>query len=104
MVHASGQQVRTLVLRGAGCIGVNTAQWKSRQGQQVTLVDRIDETAGRASNTGGGPDRPVAISREFGQMVESLTASSIQIQQADWRPGDQRANSSSARLAQSAFA
>ncbi len=53
-------------------------------------VDKIDRAAGQVYNMGGGARNVLAVWSEFGPLLERLLGRKIQVQQADWRPGDQR--------------
>jgi CDP-paratose 2-epimerase len=53
-------------------------------------IDRIDVTAGRIYNLGGGPRFSLAIWAEFGPLVEGLIGRPLPASYADWRPGDQK--------------
>lgn len=49
----------------------------------------IDVAAGQIYNIGGGPSNTMSIWTEFGPMLEELAGHPLQVQFADWRPGDQ---------------
>jgi CDP-paratose 2-epimerase len=50
---------------------------------------RIDTSAGRIYNIGGGPENTMSIWAEFGPMLERLAGRLIPVTYSDWRPGDQ---------------
>jgi CDP-paratose 2-epimerase len=52
-------------------------------------AERIETTAGRVYNVGGGPENSVSIWRELGPRLEALTGRSIETAHESWRPGDQ---------------
>jgi CDP-paratose 2-epimerase len=49
----------------------------------------IDRASGQIYNVGGGSEHSVSIWREFGPLLEQLSEVPLQVQYADWRPGDQ---------------
>lgn len=53
-------------------------------------VNRIDRSAGRIYNIGGGSNNTIAIWAEFGPMLEKLYGRPIPVTFSGWRPGDQR--------------
>jgi CDP-paratose 2-epimerase len=50
---------------------------------------RIDTTAGKVYNIGGGPANSVSIWRELGPRLEALSGGRLDPTTSDWRPGDQ---------------
>ncbi|MDK2970650.1 MAG: CDP-paratose 2-epimerase [Candidatus Sumerlaeota bacterium] len=52
-------------------------------------IDRIDVSAGRIYNVGGGPDYAISL-LEFLDLLSEAAELVIQPLSADWRPGDQR--------------
>jgi CDP-paratose 2-epimerase len=55
----------------------------------LMAYDRIDVTAGKVYNIGGGPDNTMAIWSDFGPIIEELHGRPIEVKYSDWRPGDQ---------------
>lgn len=55
-----------------------------------SAVARIDLTAGKIYNIGGGPDNTLSIWAETGAMLERLCGRPIGVVRGDWRPGDQK--------------
>ena len=53
-------------------------------------VERIDQTAGKIYNIGGGPENTLSIWQEFGPLLEKELGQEIPITREDWRPGDQK--------------
>ncbi|HPZ07773.1 MAG TPA: GDP-mannose 4,6-dehydratase [Candidatus Eremiobacteraeota bacterium] len=53
-------------------------------------VENIDKCKGQIYNIGGGPQNTISVWTEFGPLLEKLMGSSIPVQYADWRPGDQQ--------------
>jgi CDP-paratose 2-epimerase len=52
-------------------------------------VDRIDVSAGRIYNIGGGPQNQLSL-LELVARLEALTGHGLSVSFADWRPGDQK--------------
>lgn len=52
-------------------------------------VERIDVTAGRVYNMGGGPENTVSVWLEFSELLSELLGHEIEASFDDWRPGDQ---------------
>lgn len=50
---------------------------------------RIDRTAGRVFNIGGGPENAVSV-RGVIERLQQVTGRSVPVASAPWRPGDQR--------------
>lgn len=65
----------------------------------VDAVERVDLTAGRVYNIGGGPTQTIAVWAEFGPMLEHLLDKRIAVSYGDWRPGDQQVYVSDTRKA-----
>ncbi|HZY44294.1 MAG TPA: NAD-dependent epimerase/dehydratase family protein, partial [Anaerolineae bacterium] len=55
-----------------------------------TAITKIDQSAGRVFNVGGGADNILSIWTDFGPMLEKLVDRKIDVGRGDWRPGDQR--------------
>jgi CDP-paratose 2-epimerase len=55
----------------------------------VTAVDRIETTAGRIYNIGGGPANQMSL-LELVAHLDRLSGRPLQVAFAGWRPGDQR--------------
>lgn len=53
-------------------------------------IDQIDTAAGQVYNVGGGPENTLAVWAGLGPMLAELTGREIEVESADWRPGDQR--------------
>lgn len=54
-----------------------------------TALDRLDRTAGRAFNIGGGPGNTTSL-RELIALVEQYTGRPLRLERSAWRKGDQR--------------
>jgi CDP-paratose 2-epimerase len=52
-------------------------------------VELIDVTAGQVYNIGGGPQNPISLWTEFGELLAELLGREIKVTYDDWRPGDQ---------------
>jgi CDP-paratose 2-epimerase len=55
----------------------------------VAAIDRIDASAGRIYNIGGGPQNQLSL-LELVARLDALTGRKLKVSFADWRPGDQR--------------
>lgn len=55
-----------------------------------TGVAQIDRIKGQIYNVGGGPVNQLSVWQEFKPILEQLVGHPISVQQANWRPGDQR--------------
>lgn len=55
----------------------------------LLAVDRVDDTAGRVFNIGGGPERTLSL-LELLTAIEQLHGEHPDVEYADWRPADQR--------------
>jgi CDP-paratose 2-epimerase len=55
----------------------------------VAAIDRIDQTAGRIYNIGGGATNQMSL-RELVAHLDRLSGRPLQVEYAGWRPGDQR--------------
>jgi CDP-paratose 2-epimerase len=53
-------------------------------------VEKIDAAKGQIYNMGGGTRNVMAIWAEFGPILERLLGKKIEVDRADWRPGDQK--------------
>ncbi len=63
-------------------------------------IGRIDVTAGKAYNIGGGPDNTISVWNEFQPILERHFEMEITAKISDWRPGDQRVYISDTRKIQ----
>lgn len=52
--------------------------------------EKKDVTAGQIYNIGGGPENTISIWKEFGPLLENLVGHPVDVDFADWRPGDQQ--------------
>jgi CDP-paratose 2-epimerase len=53
-------------------------------------TERIEVTAGRVYNLGGGPDNTLSVWAEFGPLLSETVGHRVEpVAFADWRPGDQ---------------
>jgi CDP-paratose 2-epimerase len=66
-------------------------------------ADRIEVTAGKVYNIGGGPDNTLAVWSEFGPMLAELSGRPLAPEFGHWRPGDQRCYVSDIRKARRDF-
>jgi CDP-paratose 2-epimerase len=55
----------------------------------VAAIDRIDQTAGRIYNIGGGVTNQMSL-RDLVGHLDRLSGRPLQVEYAGWRPGDQR--------------
>jgi len=62
-------------------------------------VEHINVAAGEVYNIGGGPVHTVSVWAEFGPMLAEVLGYAIEVDQADWRPGDQKVYISDIRKA-----
>jgi CDP-paratose 2-epimerase len=53
-------------------------------------IERSDAVRGEVYNVGGGTRNVLAVWAEFGPILEKLVGRKLEVQRADWRPGDQR--------------
>jgi CDP-paratose 2-epimerase len=67
------------------------------------VVRRIEVTAGRIYNLGGGPENCLSVWYEFGEMLGRLYGKPLTPERAEWRPGDQRVFVADIRRAQRDF-
>jgi CDP-paratose 2-epimerase len=65
--------------------------------------ERLDATAGRVYNIGGGPENTLAVWAEFGPLLEELLGRPIPVQFGPWRPGDQKVYVTDVRRAAAEF-
>ena len=88
-IFGDGRQVRD-VLFVDDAVAAYIAAWR-----------RIGAVGGRAFNLGGGPANAISL-RDLAARLETLCGRPLDIEWADWRPGDQRwfvADASAARAA-----
>ena len=52
-------------------------------------ADKINVTAGKVYNIGGGPSNTLSVWQEFGQLLAELNGEAVRVSYRDWRPGDQ---------------
>ncbi len=90
-IYGNGKQVRDLLFIDDLIDGM------------LMAVERADRTQGQIYNMGGGVDYSLSIWRECGPMLEELVGGPIQVEQGDWRPGDQRVYISDVRKAAQDF-
>src|SRR6266851_444075 len=62
-------------------------------------AERIERTAGKVYNIGGGPRNALAVWHEFGPMLERLSRQNVEVTFGDWRSGDQKCYVSDIRKA-----
>ena len=86
-IFGDGRQVRD-ILDVSDAVDAYVAAWR-----------RIAQVSGRAFNLGGGPENAVSL-RQLVAHMEDLLGRRVQLEFADWRPGDQRYYVSDTRLAQ----
>jgi len=55
----------------------------------LMAAEHGDQVSGKIYNVGGGPGFTMSIWAEFGPILEELAGRPIEVQYADWRPGDQ---------------
>jgi CDP-paratose 2-epimerase len=65
--------------------------------------ERLDTTAGRVYNIGGGPANTLAVWTEFGPLLAELLGRPIPVQYGPWRPGDQKVYVTDVRRAAAEF-
>jgi CDP-paratose 2-epimerase len=53
-------------------------------------VANIKTAAGKVYNLGGGAENVLSVWSEFEPILEKLVGRTLQVERADWRPGDQR--------------
>src|SRR5229473_1358962 len=66
-------------------------------------AEKIERTAGKVYNIGGGPRNALAVWHEFGPMLERLSRQKVDVTFSDWRPGDQKCYVSDIRKAAREF-
>ncbi len=54
-----------------------------------TIVQNIEQAAGRVYNIGGGSENTISVWCEFGQLLQQYLGRAIPVRKTDWRPGDQ---------------
>jgi CDP-paratose 2-epimerase len=64
---------------------------------------RLDTTAGRVYNIGGGPANTLAIWAEFGPLLAELLGHPVPVEFGPWRPGDQQVYITDVRRAAAEF-
>ena len=65
--------------------------------------ERLDVTAGRIYNIGGGPANALAIWTEFGPLLAELLGRPVPVEFGPWRPGDQKVYITDVRRAAAEF-
>jgi CDP-paratose 2-epimerase len=55
-----------------------------------SALERIDTSAGKVYNVGGGPEKTLAIWTEFEPILEKLLGRKLEVGRSSWRPGDQK--------------
>jgi len=63
-----------------------------------TALKKIDTSAGKIYNVGGGVKNSLSIWYEFGPLLEKLFGRKIHVSYSSWRPGDQKVYISDIRL------
>ena len=53
-------------------------------------IDNIEMVKGQVINLGGGPNNILSVWKEFGPILERQLGKLINVDQGDWRPGDQK--------------
>ena len=77
-IYGDGKQVRDLLYIG------------DLVNAMLEAVRRIDRTAGRVYNVGGGPANTTSVWAEFRTALASFNGGIPDADYEDWRPGDQR--------------
>ncbi|HEY7065778.1 MAG TPA: NAD-dependent epimerase/dehydratase family protein [Chloroflexota bacterium] len=90
-IYGDGKQVRDL-LYVDDLVRAFEAAW-----------ERLDATAGRVYNIGGGPENTLAIWTEFGPLLAELLGRSVPVEYGPWRPGDQQVYVTDVRRAAAEF-
>ncbi len=62
-------------------------------------AEKIERTAGKVYNIGGGPQNALAVWHECGPMLKRLRRQNVDVTFCDWRPGDQKCYVSDIRKA-----
>jgi CDP-paratose 2-epimerase len=88
-VYGDGKQVRDLLHVDDLCRAYDRA------------VERIEATAGRVYNLGGGPLHTLSVWRELGPLLARLLGREVPVSFGPWRAGDQRVYVSDLRRASS---
>lgn len=66
-------------------------------------ISGIDRVKGEVYNVGGGTRNVLAVWAEFGPLLEKMLGRQIEVERADWRPGDQRVFYADSRKANAAL-
>lgn len=66
-------------------------------------VEKINVTAGKVYNLGGGIENTISIWQEFGPLLEKIIGESFQVKSSEWRPGDQKVFIADCRKAKKEF-
>jgi CDP-paratose 2-epimerase len=90
-IYGDGKQVRD-ILHVADLVRAFELAWQ-----------RLDVTAGRVYNIGGGPANTLAVWAEFGPLLAELLGHPVPVQYGPWRPGDQKVYVSDVRRAAAEF-
>jgi nucleoside-diphosphate-sugar epimerase len=90
-IYGDGKQIRDLLFVD-DLVRAFELAWK-----------RLDTTAGRVYNIGGGPENTLAVWAEFGPLLEELLGRPIPAQYGPWRPGDQKVYVTDVRRAVAEF-
>jgi CDP-paratose 2-epimerase len=53
-------------------------------------IEKIQQSAGKVYNVGGGPDNKISVWHEFYPLLEKMLGRNIPVKWGDWRPGDQK--------------
>jgi CDP-paratose 2-epimerase len=77
-IYGDGKQVRDLLYIG------------DLVDAMLRAVRRIDRTAGRVYNVGGGPENTISVWAEFRTTLAPFNGGIRDADYEDWRPGDQR--------------
>lgn len=72
-------------------------------GAYELAIKNIDKTKGEIYNIGGGINNSISVWMEFKPLLEKLMQKKINVDFADWRPGDQRIFISDIRKAKKDF-
>lgn len=61
-------------------------------------VEKINKSAGKIYNVGGGKENILSVWRDFGPILEALFKHKLRVKFSNWRPGDQKVYVSDIRL------